>query len=178
MTGIFCFLFRIFSQTFRALIFGHKFSDPEFCKNKIVSPCPFSMWAFGSKSWKLRHLLLQATWRGALSVPYTILHPISLDFPDLPLIINNNYEKVSVYTGKNDIVTSMAAFIVNGIGHIHDVLLLCWVLINRGQFNKVVTSITFVLPGLNTIATLVAYTRKSFINLTPGTCFSLCTIQH
>ena len=38
----FCFLFRIFSQTFRALICGHKFSDSEFYKNKIVSPCPLA----------------------------------------------------------------------------------------------------------------------------------------
>ena len=65
---------------------------------------------------------------------------------------------------RNDIITSTAAFIVNGIGHIHDVLLLCWVLINRDQF---------FFNGLNTIATLVNYTCKSFINLTPGTCFSL-----
>ena len=111
MSGKFCFLSRIFSQTFRALICGHKFSDPEFCKNKKVSPCPLALRShaftvfisyvgIGNKSWKLRNLLLQATWRGALSLPYTILHPISLDFPDLPLIINNNYEKVSVYTRK------------------------------------------------------------------------------
>ena len=32
--------------------------------------------------------------------------------------------------------------------------------------------------GLNTIATLVNYTYKSFIKLTPGSCFNLCTIQH
>ena len=65
---------------------------------------------------------------------------------------------------RNYIITSTAAFIVNGIGHIHDVLLLCWVLINRDQF---------FFNGLNTIATLVNYTCKSLINLTPGTCFSL-----
>ena len=74
---------------------------------------------------------------------------------------------------RNDIVTSTAAFVVNGIGHIHDVLLLCLVLINRDQFNKAFTSITFVLGSEHN-----SYTCKSFINLTPGTCFSLCTIQH
>ena len=93
---------------FGALISGHKFSDPEFCKNKIVSSCTLTfeitclaafvhIWALETKAgnWGICSCRLHGA--GHYLFP---INPFSLDFPDLPLIINNNYEKVSVYTGK------------------------------------------------------------------------------
>ena len=167
---------------FGALISGHKFSDPEFCKNKIVSSCTLTfeitclaafvhIWALETKAgnWGICSCRLHGG--GHYLFP---INPFSLDFQICPWLLIITMRKSQFILERKDIVTSTAAFIVNGIGHIYDVLLLWWVLINRGQFNKAFTS----QCNHCSRSEHNSYTCKSFIKLTPGTCFSLCTLQH
>ena len=110
---IYNFFYNFTNYKITTLISGHKFSDPEFCKNKNVSPCPLAFeitcrysFCFICGHWKqkleVKASALSGYMEGGGGGGHYLcpIDPSLLDFPDLPLIINNNYEKVSVYTGK------------------------------------------------------------------------------